>query len=33
MGVRGMGAVMNLLMGSTTTKVLSLTDLPVTLVK
>lgn len=33
MGVRGLGAVLNLLLGSTTTKVLSLTDRPVTLIK
>jgi nucleotide-binding universal stress UspA family protein len=33
MGVRGLGAVLNLLFGSTTTRVLALTDLPVTLIK
>ena len=33
MGTRGMSAISNLLMGSITTKVLHLTDVPVTLVK
>lgn len=33
MGTRGHGAIENLLLGSTTTKVIHLTDLPVTLVK
>lgn len=33
MGARGMGAVMNLLLGSTSSKVLSLSKLPVTLIR
>ncbi len=33
MGTRGLGAVAGVLMGSVTTKLLHLTDLPVTLVK
>jgi nucleotide-binding universal stress UspA family protein len=33
MGARGMGAVLNLLLGSTTTKVLSLSTLPVTVIR
>ena len=33
MGVRGLGTVLNLLLGSVTTKVLTLTNKPVTLVK
>ncbi|MGH6663272.1 MAG: universal stress protein [Rhodospirillales bacterium] len=33
MGARGMGAMLNLLLGSTTTKVLSLTKLPLTLIR
>lgn len=33
MGARGMGAVMNLLLGSTSAKVLSLSKLPVTLIR
>ena len=33
MGTRGMGTVMNLVLGSVTTKVIHLTNIPVTLVK
>lgn len=33
MGARGMGAVLSLLLGSTTTKVLSLSKLPVTVIR
>jgi nucleotide-binding universal stress UspA family protein len=33
MGVRGLGAVLSLLLGSTTTKVLALATVPVTLIK
>jgi len=33
MGARGLGAVLNLLLGSTTTKLLHLTNIPVTIIK